>query len=151
MVLGGLWHGAAWSYAVWGIYHGLALAIERFVRQFIPLGKGLISQILNMIFVFTVVTLGWLLFKLPEFSEVIYFLKACANNVSIPLYIRDFRDIGMIAIYSLPVILYHFYYLVKHRMKNDRFHNFEFLAYGLMVFLIITNSGSAKEFIYFQF
>jgi alginate O-acetyltransferase complex protein AlgI len=30
MTLGGLWHGAAWSYAVWGIYHGFGLAVERF-------------------------------------------------------------------------------------------------------------------------
>ena len=151
MVLGGLWHGAAWSYAVWGIYHGLALAIERYVRQFIPLGKGIVSQIFNTIFVFSIVTFGWLLFKLPEFSEVIYFVKALGNNISIPLYIRDFRDIAMIGIYSLPVILYHFYYLLKHRSKNLKLQNLEFVAYGLMIFLIITNSGSAKDFIYFQF
>lgn len=151
MVLGGLWHGAAWSYAVWGIYHGLALAIERYVRQFVPLGKGIVSQILNTIFVFSIVTLGWLLFKLPEFSEVIYFIKAFTTNFSVPLYIRDFRDIGMIAIYSLPVILYHFYYLYKHRSHGLKFKNMEFLAYGVMLFLIITNSGSANEFIYFQF
>jgi alginate O-acetyltransferase complex protein AlgI len=30
MTLGGLWHGAAWIYAVWGIYHGFGLAVERF-------------------------------------------------------------------------------------------------------------------------
>ena len=151
MVLGGLWHGAAWSYAVWGIYHGLALAIERLVRQYLPIGKGLLSQIMNGLFVFSIVTLGWLLFKLPEFSEVIYFIKALANNFSIPLYIRDYRDILMIAIYSAPVIAYHFYYLFKHRKKDLRLQNWEFLAYGVMIFLLITNSGSAKEFIYFQF
>ena len=151
MVLGGLWHGAAWSYAVWGIYHGLALAIERLVRQYVPMSKGFLSQMLNGIFVFSIVTLGWLLFKLPNFTEVIYFIKALATNLSVPLYVRDFRDIGMIAIYSTPVIAYHFYYLFKHRKQDLKFKNFEFLAYGMMMFLLITNSGSAKAFIYFQF
>ena len=151
MVLGGLWHGAAWSYAVWGIYHGLALAVERGVRQHVPTGKGLVSQVLNAMFVFSVVTLGWLLFKLPKFSEVIHFLNAIATNFSVPLYVRDFRDVGMIAIYSAPIVVYHFYYLFKHRKQDLRLEKFEFLIYGLMLFLIVTNSGSAKEFIYFQF
>ena len=33
MVLGGLWHGAAWSYAVWGFFHGLVLAVERLMKD----------------------------------------------------------------------------------------------------------------------
>ena len=33
MVLGGLWHGAAWSYAVWGAFHGFALALERLIND----------------------------------------------------------------------------------------------------------------------
>lgn len=151
MVLGGLWHGAAWSYAVWGIYHGLALAIERFIRQFIPFGKGKISKILNGLFVFTVVTLGWLLFKLPDFNEVVRFVTSFFNNFSIGLVLRDYRDILLVAIYSSPVIFYHLYYLLKERKENLKIYQYEFLAYGVMLFLIITNSGSANEFIYFQF
>src|SRR5205807_9010286 len=35
MFLGGLWHGAAWSYAIWGSFHGLALAVEKFLGVYI--------------------------------------------------------------------------------------------------------------------
>lgn len=33
MVLGGIWHGAAWSFAIWGFYHGAGLAFERLVAD----------------------------------------------------------------------------------------------------------------------
>src|SRR5690349_6810788 len=67
MTLGGLWHGAAISYAVWGIWHGVALVLERMAGGN-DSAKGGVFAIARGAFVFAVVTLGWLLFKLPNFS-----------------------------------------------------------------------------------
>lgn len=39
MVLGGLWHGAAWSFVLWGLYHGMLLVIEHVWRSLMPRGK----------------------------------------------------------------------------------------------------------------
>lgn len=147
MILGGLWHGAAWSYAVWGTFHGVALAVERFITDKIKIGKSLFIDVLKGIMVFGFVTLAWLLFKLPEFSHVIEYFKTMMLNQgilsgSLLLYIM---------LYSLPVILYHINYLLRERKVEVNVRKMEYLPYGFMVFLIITNSGPAGAFIYFQF
>ena len=83
MALGGLWHGAAWKFAVWGIWHGTALMVERALQQFLPVpSDGRLGRILapplylvRMLAVFSYVTFGWLLFKLDSFTDVLHYLS----------------------------------------------------------------------------
>ena len=149
MVLGGLWHGAAWSYAIWGFAHGLALAVERFIDNQFPTRQTQISRIIRGSIVFGYVTMLWLLFKLPNFDHVIAYCRALVNNVHKP---NDGRVLSLIAIYSLAVILYHVNYLVREfSRETQKQPTWVFAVYALMAFLVITNSGSGGAFIYFQF
>jgi len=145
MVLGGLWHGAAWSYAVWGTYHGLALALERLARDgnFRPLT----SVWLRRLWVFGVVTVGWLLFRLPEFSHALLYLQKMVTNKPV----GNLERVGMVLTYASPVVVYHLAHLYLDR-EGKVFHNYlQPLAYGTMIFLLLTNAGSSGTFIYFQF
>ncbi|GAB4012123.1 MBOAT family protein [Spirosoma migulaei] len=151
MVLGGLWHGAAWSYAIWGLAHGLALATERFLTdkgRLIP--KSALAKLVKGVWVFVFVTLAWLLFKLPNFSHVVAYLQAILLNTHKP---TNPISIMLILVYALPVIAYHLYYLFGNYLPSIRMNwsRGEFISYGLMLFMIITNSGSGGTFIYFQF
>ena len=148
MILGGLWHGAAWSYAVWGLFHGMALAVERFLGNHITVKKNTIVKTFRMVFVFSMVSLAWLLFKLPEFSHVIGYLKAFIANSKMPV---NHALIINIMLYSSPVLLHHFYYLVKKQHVESVWVRYKFVGYGTLLFLILTNSGIPGEFIYFQF
>ena len=147
MILGGLWHGAAWSYAVWGCFHGMALAIERFISDKITLRINTLIKITKGLVVFAFVTLAWLLFKLPNFEHAVDFIKCVFTNFN---YGENYKQITYIMLYSSPVILYHFAYLMKKRFFIP-FKKIEFALYGVLFFLIIVNSGSAGAFIYFQF
>lgn len=147
MLLGGLWHGAAWSYAVWGGFHGLLLVLERFFIEHFRVKQSIFLQILKGFMVFILVTLGWLLFKLPEFEYVIKYLSAIITNkglgrIDIAFYIM---------MYSIPVMIYHAFYLFKEKKIYLKYKDLEYLAYGFLIFMIITNSGSPGAFIYFQF
>ncbi|PWV51573.1 alginate O-acetyltransferase complex protein AlgI [Chitinophaga sp. S165] len=149
MVLGGLWHGAAWSYAVWGAFHGLALAIERLINQTFHIEiDSRIGKILKGCMVFAFVTLAWLLFRLP-FNDVVDYLKAIGTNTHVH---NDYLLLFSIVIYSMPVVLYHLFYLlpVEWRLYNIT-NRYKYLAYGLMLFMIAVNSGPSGSFIYFQF
>jgi len=150
MGLGGLWHGAAWSYAVWGLWHGMALAAERLIRDYvrIPWAEHPLYVVAKTIFVFVFVTFGWLLFKLPEFSQTVDFLRAMAANTMVT---NAKRIIISIILFSLPSILYHFYYLLRSRGIYTMGRAVEIIVYGVMLFLIIVNSGESNAFIYFQF
>jgi alginate O-acetyltransferase complex protein AlgI len=148
MVLGGLWHGASWSYAVWGFFHGTALAIERVITKQINIKPNLLINILKGFMVFGFITIAWLLFKLTEFKHVIEYFKCCSNNFNNP---NKFDLIIYTVLYSIPVIIYHAFHLFKEKSIFTKFKMIESVSYGIMLFLIIVNSGSANNFIYFQF
>jgi len=150
MLIGGLWHGAAWSYAVWGGFHGVALAVERYLSKRIPT-VGVSERVkipIKVVAVFSFVTLAWLLFKLPDFSHVIYFVQSVCSNLG---FDTNVRQIAVVLTYSLPVILYHANYVACAKFKFRHYEITKSLAYGAMLFLIFANSGGASEFIYFQF
>lgn len=148
MGLGGLWHGAAWSYAVWGLWHGIALCVERpFLKTKFFQSNGIVLKGGRMLLVFLFVSFSWLLFKLPDFRQVILFLQSLIDNIDFPTK-KDL--VAAIVIYSMPVFLYHVGYLVN--FSDTRFYRFsKNLLYGCLLFAIMANSGPAAAFIYFQF
>lgn len=145
MFLGGLWHGAGWSYAVWGTFHGLALALERLCTGRVKLPENPVMSVIRALLVFSFVTLAWLLFKLPNFSDVIAYLKAMAANRA-P---TNPELVAHVFYYSAPVIAYYAWYLAKRRWAG--INRFDFLVFGILIAAIILDSGTTGAFIYFQF
>jgi len=65
-LLCGLWHGAGWTFIVWGAWHGLWLVVERIRRGMGPVGRvGLMGRFTT----FVLVTLGWVVFRAADLSE----------------------------------------------------------------------------------
>jgi len=148
MLLGGMWHGAAWSYMVWGGAHGVALASERVLRDRVRLPDKPAIRVVRISLVFAYVTAAWLLFKLPDFGNVVDYVRAIRDNTDMSGS-ADMR--WLIALYSIPVAAYHFIRAYRQRFAIvDRPH-VSALLYGLMIFLIATNSGVPQSFVYFQF
>ena len=81
MVLGGLWHGGAWSYAIWGAFHGVLLVIERVFKKSDNSKNYQFIYYIKTIFVFSCITFAWLLFKLPDINHVIHYLISIKNNL----------------------------------------------------------------------
>lgn len=147
MLLGGMWHGAAWSYLIWGAWHGLGIVLERpFLK--IRSSNNSLNHFIRMMLIFSFVTIGWLFFKLPDFKTVIVLCNTLLNNINLkiaPYFIM------IIIIYSIPVIFYHinaFYVERGHKILSEKLQS---VILGFMLFLIITNMGAPSEFIYFQF
>jgi alginate O-acetyltransferase complex protein AlgI len=67
MVLCGLWHGAAWNFAFWGLYHGMGMVVEAGVRRVAPslFGDGLLPRALGWLICYAYVCYGWLIFFYP--------------------------------------------------------------------------------------
>ena len=82
MGLGGLWHGASWNFAVWGLYHGSLLVGHRYWRKFVArarLETLLDHPFLNPLWIgltFFLVTLGWIPFRAPDFAATRAILHA---------------------------------------------------------------------------
>ncbi|MBX3102532.1 MAG: MBOAT family protein [Bacteroidetes bacterium] len=151
MLLGGLWHGAAWSYMVWGGYHGLLLVSERFLGQYIRMPRHGLVDLLRMIVVFVLATLGWLLFKLNDFDHVIQYVQMVLHA---PLAWGDLANPRLyhIFLYAIPVFLYHAWYLLRRSPGwAPRLERMEPILLSILLFFTLFNTGLKAEFIYFQF
>ena len=77
MLLGGLWHGAQWTFVAWGGFHGVMLCVERLVgighERAAPRGIALLARVVLRS---TIVTLGWVLFRSPTFGAAIAVYRA---------------------------------------------------------------------------
>jgi alginate O-acetyltransferase complex protein AlgI len=72
MLLGGLWHGAAWTFVIWGGLHGLLLALERAqggTTLYQPLPRAL-----RVVFTFVFVLVTWVFFRAPDLSAALRYL-----------------------------------------------------------------------------
>jgi alginate O-acetyltransferase complex protein AlgI len=156
MFLGGLWHGAAWSYAVWGTAHGVLLAIERMagVRAAEKEQPWSFRAVLGAFVTFNLVSLLWLLFKLPNFAHALEFMRCLIRN---PTGLQP-QLFFQIALFSFPVVCMHLFAAARPRATRLRIrlsHSpwawAEAVVYASMLCLIIVNSGTTGDFIYFQF
>jgi alginate O-acetyltransferase complex protein AlgI len=161
MLLGGLWHGAAWTFVAWGALHGLYLAIERALR-----GSALAARVTaswgGRLFLgaltFHAVCLAWVLFRARSFDRALDFLKAMvgfeAPNAEFVLG-RLASALGMFVVAALVCVQA----LGRDRRLEDwaracirRFGAWPVaVALGVMVWCILTGGGESAEFIYFQF
>ena len=94
MLLGGLWHGAGWTYICWGGLHGIYLAINHLwraslqhvpVRWFPPRLSGLTGGAIT----FVSVVVAWVLFRSADMAHAIVMLKAMAGIEARPIPIAD--------------------------------------------------------------
>ena len=162
MLLGELWHGAAWSFMVWGGAHGILLALERLLgvktesteHQHFRISNFIISAF-RIFLIFNLVSFLWLLFQLPDFKDVALYIRELAAWKSAGKSPQIYYAVG---VFGLPVIVYHIWGMLRPRYWNSFADKNPWLssrminaAYAFLLFLIITNSGNPGAFIYFQF
>jgi alginate O-acetyltransferase complex protein AlgI len=156
MLLGGLWHGAAWNFVMWGGYHGLILILFRiFERRKIHLdpwgGKYSPFLIIFRLFLMFILTLvGWLFFRADSVQQISYML----GNLSFLSSPETFEFARMILFFTIPLIAIQIYQyitgdlliLLKARVPVQLF------LYGwMLLWVIIFGVRESTEFIYFQF
>src|SRR6185437_15999985 len=88
-LISGFWHGASWSFITWGALHGLLTIITIIMLPFfIKLKANKIWQALSIAFTFYLVTMFWIFFRSPNFSEAILIINKYIS--AIPVFFHDF-------------------------------------------------------------
>ena len=82
MLLGGLWHGAAWTFVAWGLLHGGGLAIERAIdeRSLEPVNQKPFRRFLRGLFTFHLVCAGWVFFRSVDIDRAFEVFAALGNS-----------------------------------------------------------------------
>jgi D-alanyl-lipoteichoic acid acyltransferase DltB (MBOAT superfamily) len=91
MVLGGLWHGAAWTFVAWGIYHGSLLCLHRLLSPLLDRLRlerlGGVWFWVRVVFFFHLVCVSWLLFRADDFPQAWRMLGALFTNLDGGLHV----------------------------------------------------------------
>ena len=158
MLLGGLWHGAAWSFILWGFYHGSLLCLHRLaspsLNKFaavLPRGTKLPWLVVRIAFMFTLTCYGWLLFRANSLSQV----GAMTEVLRRPLDRLPVEAALTVVQLSMPLLAVQLVQYVSGRLDFYRLRAFPRAAnaalYGTMLYCVLFLSASPQSFVYFQF
>lgn len=78
MVIGGIWHGANWTYVVWGLFHGMALVVHKLFMKITnsTLKKhNLIENIFSILLTFLFTSFGWIFFRAESIGHAFIIIK----------------------------------------------------------------------------
>jgi D-alanyl-lipoteichoic acid acyltransferase DltB (MBOAT superfamily) len=153
MVLVGLWHGAAWTFIVWGLYHGILLIGHRLIRL---QGDDRESQpwyqrVPSAVLMFHATCIGWVLFRADSLRQAWELLGLIIGNFSV----HELRDASLVAILGYIGTLILVQSIQAWRgdwlvLKGTSLPA-KGVAYGLLFYLTILHGGTSNSFIYFQF
>lgn len=160
MVLAGLWHGANWTFVIFGAIHGVVLAVERYLfppkrardgSRLPDQPTGFYSLWGKRILTFNILCLSLAFFRAPSLSAAVHFLAGLSNFAWHSEYFSAFF---MLCLFSVPLFLID---LVQEKGKSEyAFANTPYamrtaLAACALIALALFSGGKLNAFIYFQF
>ncbi len=154
MLLMGLWHGAAWTYILWGLYHGLMLvlwSVVKWPRALKPLRKRIPGAFWIVLY-FHVTLVSLLIFRATSVEQIGDFLGAIAHIGALDFHLKRPTFATLLAI-PLFLVLDH----LAYRHESERFYlRWPPMARGalyatLFTLLLMGLSNASTQFIYFQF
>jgi len=177
MLLGGLWHGANWTFVVWGGLHGFYLWVEKFFMDLREKRSAILAPVaipvvikkasiipeftvnkkltgfMYALFTFFLVNVTWVFFRSADFSQAWQLLGSMFGQVKgATALLTTLAVIKITVIISLMVIVH---WLMRNTRVLDVVRKLHWGAVGViwavMILLIIWSQESSSSFIYFQF
>ncbi|MDH4010926.1 MAG: MBOAT family protein, partial [Desulfobacterales bacterium] len=157
-ILCGLWHGANWTFLIWGIYHGAFLIIERItgVREVSPEKSKILRRFITLL----IVIIGWVLFRSENIAQATGFLGAMFTVTDLPISYElslslNYRNL-LILMAALPVFFLPGDFSLIKILINKK-DPVPLLAGALMILLALPYcaalivGGASSPFIYYRF
>lgn len=150
-LLGGLWHGAAWTFVAWGALHGAYLMVERMGRKLINPSPSLFWRGVRLVAVFHLVCLSWVFFRAETFEDAWYMLRQIAMDATPSEWITPTLLLALAVGWCTQ-------FLDGDRLRKawDRAGTWPAWAQGLAAAIVLTvilalGPKGVSPFIYFQF
>ena len=162
MLLGGLWHGAALRFVVWGALHGVALALHKMWLAVVPgakiFGKDMnpVMRLMGIVFTFHLVCLGWLVFRADSMQSaglMLHQIFSAFNSELIPQVVAGYS--GAFLLIAIGYLLHAVPDRGDHWLRGVITRAPMGLQVGMlvgMIWLVMQiKSSDIQPFIYFQF
>lgn len=153
MLLGGLWHGANWTFVVWGGLHGLYLAAERALRGYVKYRPGPLGTVVLGALTFVLINIAWVFFRAKTFGKAWSILTGMfgANAPGVPLVAAIYVATTLVIVSGIVGA----HWVMRHQTLESATAKVHpaiiVLALTLMAFAIVIEHGTGNAFIYFQF
>ena len=162
MLLGGLWHGAAMRFVLWGALHGAALALHKLWLKFVPRAKATGAEmswgwrIAGIFFTFNLVCFGWLMFRAESMQTVSLMLHQIFSNFNLavaPQVLKGYLSVFLLmgAGYALHMLPASADRTAQRIVAASPTVVQVLLAAGMIWCVMQIKSSDIQPFIYFQF
>jgi D-alanyl-lipoteichoic acid acyltransferase DltB (MBOAT superfamily) len=151
MLLGGLWHGANWTFVVWGAVHGVWLSIERFFTGILKLRDEVAFGWAGRLVTLGVVGLAWVFFRAPSVSQAVTMLSGLANFSWRAEYAPALTYLGAVSLVALAIDWRLEYAKEEYVFETARPRIALAAALGMCTVMTLFGAMESGAFIYFQF
>lgn len=153
MVLGGLWHGAGWTFVIWGFLHGFYLIVERLLKNTFHFKINNVAvNILLAFLTFNCVNITWVFFRADNFKTAINLLGSMANFHGTKAILTTNHIVLVLGLMTL--VFFGHFAMRKHSLVEVIEKTPKWLLvtiWGIMIFGLMIVQTSGQSFIYFQF
>jgi alginate O-acetyltransferase complex protein AlgI len=162
MGVAGLWHGAGWTFVLWGLIHGGYLVVQRFIpseriQACLPVPdryRSNVYQTIGVAVMFNLVVLAWIPFRAKDLSTTMDMFRAIVFFDGAGAWVSQAPWLGFIGfLFGLHVL--------ERWVKENRSRALEFWSsvpsvgrgavYAGLALLVLAYSGPSQSFIYFRF
>lgn len=156
MLLGGLWHGAATRFILWGGLHGAALAVERWWKEVFPAAPGRLQRLLGGIWTFHFVCFCWIFFRAQDLDTVRAMLGQIVYSFNAQILPEFLSGYGLVLFWMALGYALHFAPPAWERAAEKSVTGLPLPAKALLIVLVAAlvmqvKSSDVQPFIYFQF
>lgn len=165
-LISGLWHGAAWTFLIWGSLHGLYMVTsistsnyrERLVSK-IRLNKiPKIYSLIKILITFNLTSFGWIFFRANSFSDAIYIVTHLFSDWNLN-FLRSsviFNRVNLIIIFFFILFMELVHFVQEKKGIRPIFYKLPayiriFLYYLIIMIILLSGVFNKTQFIYFQF
>lgn len=150
--ISGIWHGASWGFVLWGLLHGMYMAIsipyktikKRFLNYFKISAKSVIIRLFDMLVVFNLVSIAWIFFRTESVSDALYVLYYGFMNSFVNLDWASIKTVSHVNL-ALGKEIYELYILCTYIIFIAVSYNCRCVA------KIQSNSNTVLRWLYYTF
>lgn len=166
-LLSGLWHGANWTFVIWGAIHGLLLICEKIYNKFYKRNENTTNVIIDVVKIcstFVVVCFAWIFFRANDVTDALYGINSMFYGIGEPIkYVFSafgLIGLGKVELIKLVISVSLLAVFDAVHLKTDIFKKINqwnmfsrWAVYTAIIFFIMFTlpTDNSSEFIYFQF
>jgi len=156
----GLWHGAAWTFVIWGAYHGMILIIYTWIQPLlrkIPRPKDVLLDnlwfLVKILFFFHIICLGLLIFRAQSMTQAVSMIQSLVFDLKFNQAEASNIGLGIISFVWILIMVQLLQFKTKDSMAVLKLHPVvRAIFYCVCLFLLLVYGATeGNEFIYFQF